>query len=64
MKTGGGSALMKEPKKAEKIIVNLAQALQIPFSIKTRTGYDQSSKSKRFETLVKISPYVNMITVH
>ena len=64
IKTGGGSALMKEPTKTKQLIIKLAQSLKIPFSIKTRTWFNNDLKQARFETLVDIAPFVKMITIH
>lgn len=40
VKSGYGSALMKEPKQAAKIVKNLKKETKYPISIKTRSGWD------------------------
>ncbi len=42
LKTGAGSALMREPEKAEKIFSCVRRAVNIPLTIKVRTGWDKS----------------------
>ena len=42
LKTGAGSALMKEPEKAEKIFKYVRKAVNTPLTIKVRTGWDKS----------------------
>ena len=55
---------MKNPSKTANLIIKLSQNLKIPFSIKTRTGFSKNSKESRLQTLVKISPFVKIITIH
>lgn len=43
VKTGAGSALMKEPKKIGEIVKVLRENLNIPISVKFRLGWDSSS---------------------
>ncbi len=64
MKLGWWSALMKDPSKAARIIMQLAKSINLPFSIKTRTGFNSTTKDQRFDTLVNIAPFVSMITIH
>ena len=40
---GGGSALMREPELAEKIIRAVVQAVDVPVTVKIRTGWDKDS---------------------
>ena len=42
VKQGAGVALMKEPEVAEKVIRAVRKAISIPFTIKIRSGWDQS----------------------
>jgi len=42
LKTGAGSALMKEPEKTEKIFKYVRKAVNTPLTIKVRTGWDKS----------------------
>lgn len=61
---GGGSALMKDPQKAEEIIKAVVNAVDIPVTVKIRAGWDSDSLSaveiaKRAE-----QAGVSAITVH
>ncbi len=61
---GGGSALMKDPVLAEKIVKAVVNAVDIPVSVKMRTGWDSDSLTavelaKRCE-----NAGAKMITVH
>ncbi len=40
---GGGSALMKEPELAQKIVEKVAKAVNVPVTVKMRTGWDSDS---------------------
>jgi tRNA-dihydrouridine synthase B len=44
LKTGSGSALMKVPEKARMILNAVRQAIQIPMTVKMRSGWDISGK--------------------
>ena len=51
---GGGSALMKEPEKAEAIVRAVVSAVELPVTVKIRTGWDSEhvnavELAKRFE---------------
>ena len=61
---GGGSALMKNPKLAEEIVSAVVKAVNVPVTVKMRTGWDNDNinaveLSKRCE-----SAGASMITVH
>ena len=61
---GGGSALMKDPVLAEKIVESVVSAVDIPVTVKMRTGWDFDSvnaveMAKRCE-----NAGASMITVH
>lgn len=43
VKKGGGSALMRDPVKLEKILSTVKQSIRIPLTIKIRTGWDACS---------------------
>ncbi|MFA7298761.1 MAG: tRNA-dihydrouridine synthase family protein [Candidatus Absconditabacterales bacterium] len=64
MNTGGGSALLKDRKTTLEIIKKLAGIIEMPFSIKTRTGMDENDLNEQINFLVEISAYVSIITVH
>lgn len=42
LKSGAGAALMKEPKKAKAILTKVRAAINIPLTIKIRSGWDSS----------------------
>jgi nifR3 family TIM-barrel protein len=44
LKSGSGSALMKEPEKAKKILDAVRRAIDIPLTIKIRSGWDTSGE--------------------
>lgn len=44
LKTGSGSALMKDPQKAEVLLKAVRNAISIPLTIKIRSGWDTSGK--------------------
>ncbi len=61
---GGGSALMKDPVLAEKIVESVVKAVDLPVTVKMRTGWDSDSinaveMAKRCE-----NAGAKMITVH
>jgi nifR3 family TIM-barrel protein len=64
LKTGSGAALMKTPNKAEKIFSAVRKAINIPFTVKMRAGWDKSG-SEAF-TIAKVAEAVGVdgITVH
>lgn len=41
-KKGGGSSLLREPEVAEAIVAAVAQAVEVPVSVKTRIGWDET----------------------
>ena len=43
VKNGEGSALMREPKKAEEILTAIRRATKLPFTVKMRLGWDDVS---------------------
>ena len=45
VKNGEGSALMCEPKKAEKILTAIRRATKLPFTVKMRLGWDDASRN-------------------
>ncbi|MGC8579361.1 MAG: tRNA dihydrouridine synthase DusB [bacterium] len=42
---GSGSALLKKPESLREILIEMRKAIPIPFTMKTRTGWDDSSKN-------------------
>ena len=45
VKNGEGSALMCEPKKAEEILTAIRRATKLPFTVKMRLGWDDTSRN-------------------
>ena len=45
VKNGEGSALMREPKKAEEILTAVRRATKLPFTVKMRLGWDDTSRN-------------------
>ena len=45
VKNGEGSALMREPKKAEEILTAIRRATKLPFTVKMRLGWDDASRN-------------------
>lgn len=61
---GGGSALMKNPALAGKIIKSVAQAVDIPVTVKIRTGWDENSLNAVEMALIAEQSGAAAITVH
>ncbi len=64
VKTGAGSALMKEPEKVHAMVKALKEYTDIPVSIKIRTGWDRSSITYKEIADAALSGGVDMITMH
>lgn len=64
VKTGSGVALMREPSKAEKLLKSVRKAVQIPLTIKIRTGWDPTGDQA--VEIARIAEFcgVDGITVH
>ena len=45
VKNGEGSALMREPRKAEEILAAIRRATKLPFTVKMRLGWDDASRN-------------------
>lgn len=58
------SALLKCKEETLETIKTLSKNLDIPFSIKTRTGLNEEDKKAQMEFLIKASQYCHTITVH
>lgn len=58
------SALMKDKELTLNIIKDLSSKLNIPFSIKSRTGLDNIDKSRHLDFLVQASHYCDKISIH
>ena len=64
LKTGAGAALMRTPKKAEALITAVRKAIQIPLTIKIRTGWKQSGEDAFILARIAEDCGVDSITVH
>lgn len=62
--SGCGVWMLREREKSLKIVQKLSSTLDIPFSIKTRTGLTDEDKKENLDYLVRLSQYCSMITVH
>jgi tRNA-dihydrouridine synthase B len=64
LKTGSGSALMKDPDKAEAIIKSVRSSIKIPLTIKIRTGWETSGSQAIKISKIAESCGVDAIAVH
>ena len=64
LKTGSGAALMKEPKKVEKILQAIRKTIKIPLTVKIRTGWDRSGGQALKIAQIAQACGVDAITVH
>ncbi len=64
VKTGSGSALMKEPKKVHEMVKALKEYTDLPVSVKIRTGWDRNSITFKEVADAALSAGVDMITMH
>jgi len=64
IKTGSGAALMRDPKRAEKLLKSIRSAVKIPVSIKIRTGWDQSGGQALILSEIAEACGVDAIAVH
>ncbi len=61
---GGGSALMKEPELAAKIVVEVVKAANVPITVKIRAGWDDDSLNAVELALMCEAAGASAITVH
>jgi len=64
MNTWWGSALLKDKENTLTLIKKLRSTVDMPFSIKTRTGINEDDIENQIEFLVQASAYVDMISIH
>ena len=64
VKTGSGSALMREPRKVQEMVRALKEYTDIPVSIKIRTGWDKDSVTFKEVADAALNAGVDMITMH
>ena len=60
----GGSALMKEPQQARKIIAAMRAATELPFTVKMRAGWDPENKNAPEIAQMCEEEGVEAVTVH
>lgn len=63
-KTGAGSALMREPENAALVLRTIRQAIHVPFTIKIRGGWDDSTINAPEIAHIAESEGVDAICVH
>ncbi|MCP3941244.1 MAG: tRNA dihydrouridine synthase DusB [Desulfobacteraceae bacterium] len=64
VKQGAGVALMKEPRTCEAILKAVRKATNLPFTIKIRSGWDESGRQAFALANIAQETGVNAITVH
>ncbi len=64
VKTGSGAALMKDNKKTEALLLSIRKSIQIPLTIKIRTGWDNSGYQALDISNIAEACGVDAITVH
>ncbi len=60
----GGSALLREPALARRIVAAVRAAVSVPFTVKMRSGWDQSSKNAPDIAWMCQEEGVDAVTVH
>lgn len=64
LKSGSGSALMREPAKAEKLIKAVRKAISIPLTIKMRSGWDATGNEAMALSQIAEACGVDAVAVH
>ncbi len=64
VKTGAGSALLREPRKIEEIVRVVKEGVDVPVSIKIRLGWDAHSINYLETTDAALAGGVDMISLH
>lgn len=64
VKNGEGSALMRDPKRAEEILTAIRRATKLPFTVKMRLGWDDSSRNAAEIAKMAEAVGVDAIAVH
>ena len=64
VKNGEGSALMREPKKAEEILTAIRRAVKLPFTVKMRLGWDDDSRNAVEIARIAQAAGVDAVAVH
>ena len=64
VKNGEGSALMRDPKKAEEILKAIRRATKLPFTVKMRLGWDDTSRNAVEIARIAEAAGVDAVAVH
>ena len=64
IKQGAGSALLKEPEKLRKILRGIKNKINIPLTIKIRTGWDHENRNALEITRLAWDEGVTWVTIH
>jgi nifR3 family TIM-barrel protein len=64
LKTGSGAALMRDPEKAKSVITAVRRAINIPLTIKIRSGWHKSGEDALQIAEIAQASGVDAITVH
>lgn len=64
VKKGGGSAILRDLKALEVMIRTVKSAIQIPLTIKIRTGWDQSSRNASEVAHIAYNEGVTWVAIH
>lgn len=64
VKNGEGSALMRDPKKAEEILKAIRRATKLPFTVKMRLGWDDASRNAVEIARIAEAAGVDAVAVH
>ncbi|MFW6309135.1 MAG: tRNA dihydrouridine synthase DusB [bacterium] len=64
VKNGAGSALMKDPENAALVIEKVIESVNLPVTVKTRTGWDEKNKNALTIARLACEAGVDAVTVH
>ena len=64
VKNGEGSALMRDPKKAEEILKAIRRATKLPFTVKMRLGWNAASRNAAEIARIAEAAGVDAVAVH
>ncbi len=64
VKTGSGSALMRDPQKVHEILKTMRKAIKVPFTIKIRAGWDDNSINAPEIAHIAEEEGVDALTIH
>jgi nifR3 family TIM-barrel protein len=64
LKSGSGAALMGDPKKAEALLAAVRQAIQVPLTIKIRSGWDASGDEAMALCRIAEACGVDAVAIH